>query len=332
MLTTSPSPSTPSVDPSTPAWRRFWFTGAVDTFGSTLPALMAPEGSSSPPLVAHWRRWIRELPEQGELLDVGSGNGVLLSHLLIALPDSALRGIGVDLTQPSLGWLEAFSPAQRLRIEFHGEVAAEKLPFETSRFVASTSQFGIEYADMSQAVPEVLRVLKPGARIGWALHHDAGRPARLAREELDHLQWLEQRGWFESAARVVAAIASPAGVSGSPAWADFERLVQELKEREAGTSCPDVLGDAVGWTNQCFILTQRHGPSRGLAALEQIRQLLGDIRTRLLDLTGHALSEPAWMELLSRLRGLGVTTHMSTGPLFDRGHLMGWWLDGQLGS
>lgn len=297
-----------------------------------MPALLAPEGSSAPPLVAHWRRWIRELPGEGELLDVGTGNGVLLSHLLIALPDSALRGVGVDLTQPSLGWLDAFSPAQRLRTEFRGGVAAEKLPFESSRFIASTSQFGIEYADMSRAVPEVLRVLKPGAPIGWALHHDAGRPARLAREELGHLQWLEQRGWFESVARVVAAVASHAGVSGSPGWADFERLVQELKQREAESSCPDVLGDVVGWTNQCFTLAHRHGASRGLAALEQMRRLLGDIRTRLLDLTGHALSEPAWTELLGRLRSLGVTTHMSTGPLLDRGHLMGWWLDGQLAS
>jgi SAM-dependent methyltransferase len=325
----------PGTDSSATAWRRFWSTGAVDTFGSTMSALLSPEGSGSPPLVSHWRRWMRDLPTHGEVLDVGSGNGVLLSHLLIALPASPVRGVGVDVTQPSLAWLEAFAPDQRLRIECHAGVAAENLPFETGRFVASTSQFGIEYADMSQAVPEVLRVLKPGARIGWAIHHDAGRPALLAREELGHIEWLEHVGWFEAVGKVAASMSAGHRSINAPApdsteWASFERLVQKLKKREAESSCPDVLGDLVVWTNQCLNLSRRYGAQRGLAYLEQMQQLLADSRTRLLDLTGHTLSEAAWMELLRNLQELGVATHSSTGPLFDRGHLMGWWLDGQL--
>jgi hypothetical protein len=65
--------------------------------------------------------------------------------------------------------------------------------------------------------------------------------------------------------------------------------------------------------------------------LQQARQVLIDIRTRLLDLTSHTLNEDAWAELLRRMQGLGVATRADTGPLFDRGYLMGWWFDGQLG-
>lgn len=329
-----PSAAPTDDTPSTAAWRRFWTTGVVDTFGSPLAALMAPESPDSPPLVAHWRQWLRSLPDQGELLDVGTGNGALLSHLLIAQPDSSLRGVGVDLSQPAVDWLAAFSPEQRARVECHGGVNAERLPFETGRFNACTSQFGIEYADLSVAVPEVLRVLQPGARIGWALHHGEGRPARLAREELTHLSWLDDQGWFVAAERALPAFARGRGASPSEAAAldlsaraSFDRLVKELKGRAVESFCPDVLQDVLSWTGQCFGLAQRDGPSRGLGALGRAAEMLADIRMRLLDLTSHTLDESAWDALLVSLRAEGVEPHAETGPLFDRGHLMGWWLN-----
>lgn len=332
-----PSAVPPADAPSTAAWRRFWTTGVVDTFGSPLGALMAPEGPDSPPLVAHWRQWLRSLPDQGELLDVGTGNGALLSHLLVAQPDGSLRGVGVDLSQPAVDWLAAFSPEQRARIECHGGVNVERLPFETRRFTACTSQFGIEYADTSVAVPEVLRVLQPGARIGWVLHHRGGRPARLAREELAHLDWLDDHGWFAAAERALPAFAKGRGLSpkenDAAAYApsarmSFDRLVQGLKDRAVESFCPDVLRDALSWTGQCFGLAERDGTPTGLAALVRVAQMLADIRLRLLDLTNHTLDEAAWDALLVWLRAEGVEPRADTGLLFDRGHLMGWWLNG----
>lgn len=330
----APSAAPPADAPSTLAWRRFWATGVVDTFGSPLTALMAPEGPDSPPLVSHWRQWLRSLADQGELLDIGTGNGALLSHLLVAQPDSSLRGIGVDLSRPTHDWLTAFPPEQSARIECRGGVNVERLPFETGRFAACTSQFGIEYADMSVAMPEVLRVLQRGARIGWVLHHGEGRPARLAREELAHLQWLADRGWFAAAAQALPSFArepAPTSMNTGPydplARVTFDRLVQELKGRAVESLCPDVLRDVLNWTGQCFGLAERDGPSHGLAALDRVAQLLADIRLRLLDLTSHTLDKPAWEALIAWLRSEGVEPHVDTGTLFDRGHLMGWWLN-----
>jgi Methyltransferase domain len=313
------------------AWQRFWATGAVDTFGSPLKALSAPVGPDSPPLVAHWRRWMVDLPDQGALLDVGTGNGVLLSHLLIALPQSRLRGVGFDLTRPTIGWLDAFPADQRSRIEVHGGVGAESLPFPASSFAACTSQFGIEYADMTRAVPEALRVLQPNARIGWVIHHDGGRPARLAREELDHIHWLHGQGWLDALEQMVRAIASGSvspttPAAQAPARAAFDRLVVDLRERAAESACPDVLHDVMGWTGQCLGLAQRNAAATGLEAIVRVRQTLDDIRHRLLDLTEHAVDESRWNYLLAQIRARGVVPHADTGPLFDRGHLMGWWL------
>lgn len=324
---------------SSSAWRRFWATGVVDTFGSTLAAFQAPVGTQSPPLFHHWRTWLSGLPAEGELLDLGCGNGALLCHLLLAGPGDGLRGVGVDLAQPSADWMASMPPDAHRRVQCRGGISAEQLPFEPGRFHACASQFGIEYADLSLAVPEALRVLRTDAHLGWALHHAGGRPAHLAREELSHVDWLEYNGWLAAAKALVSAAPPPttqhaAVQTGAGSWmharARMEELLAQLKQRVTHSSCPDLLADVATWTNHAFGLASRLGQAAGHSALRQIQTLISDTRTRLLDLTTHTLDESAWEELLRLLRSNGVVLGPNTGPLLDRGHLMGWWMHGQL--
>ncbi|WP_374673623.1 class I SAM-dependent methyltransferase [Ideonella sp.] len=283
---------------------------------------------------------MHELPDEGELLDLGCGNGAVLCHLLVARPGTPLRGIGVDLAPPTAAWMDTLAPSERARVECRGGISADALPFAAGRFVACASQFGIEYAQLERALPEALRVLRPGAHLGWALHHSGGRPARLAREELGHLDWLEQCGWLPAAAHLMSAVEAEAaqtparqpGGTVAAARARVAQLLDALKDRVAHSVCPDVLADAATWTNQCFDLARRQGVKAGHAALHQIETLLSDTRARLLDLVSHTLDEAAWRAILARLQAGGVALGPDTGPLEDRGHLMGWWVHGRLGG
>ena len=331
-----------------PAWRHFWATGAVDTFGSSVAAVLAPESEKSPPLVAHWRAWMRALPHPGELLDLATGNGVVLSHLLLARPESTWRGVGVDLTQPKPDWLLAVDAPLRERIAVRGEVSAESLPFESGRFCAVTSQFGIEYAALGRAMPEAVRVLQPGGCLGWVMHHAQGRPANLAREELAHLAWLEQVEWFTtitnaihgmdgtaspSQARSVAdetsggsaGARSPAGRGMRP---ELDRLGQALRARAASSTCPDLLMEVGRLTVHCLGMANRQQGASAVAQLTRFARALLENRTRLDNLVACALDGSSWEALLAQLRAQGIRMNADTGPLHDRGHLMGWWLHG----
>ena len=100
-----------------------------------------------------------------ELLDVGTGNGGS-----IAIP-AALRGarvVGSDITP------ELFDSARRRAAEAGVDVDwveadAQDLPFADDRFDRVTSTFGAMFApDHAKAAAELVRVCKPGGRIGMA--------------------------------------------------------------------------------------------------------------------------------------------------------------------
>ena len=59
-------------------------------------------------------------------------------------------------------------------IELTGNTDLSKLPFPDALFDGVTSQFGIEYADLAAATREAIRVLVPGGRGHFVLHHAGG--------------------------------------------------------------------------------------------------------------------------------------------------------------
>ena len=56
------------------------------------------------------------------------------------------------------------------RIEFRGGTNVEALPFGDGGFDAVVSQYGIEYSDLSRALPEAVRMVAPGGRIRFVVH------------------------------------------------------------------------------------------------------------------------------------------------------------------
>jgi SAM-dependent methyltransferase len=99
------------------------------------------------------------------ILDVacGSGNGALA-----AARRSWGDTVGVDFVPALLERARERAEAERLEVEFVEGDAAE-LPFEDAGFDVVTSIFGAMFApDQEKAAAELLRVCKPGGRIGMA--------------------------------------------------------------------------------------------------------------------------------------------------------------------
>jgi SAM-dependent methyltransferase len=104
------------------------------------------------------------LPDE-QVLDVacGSGNGAIA-----AARRAWGNTTGADFVPALLERGRERAAAERLEIEFV-EADAQELPFEDGRFDVTLSTFGAMFApDQEKAAAELLRVTKPGGRIGMA--------------------------------------------------------------------------------------------------------------------------------------------------------------------
>jgi SAM-dependent methyltransferase len=96
------------------------------------------------------------------VLDVATGSG----NTALAAARRHCNVIGVDFVPSPLERARARAVVERLRIEFR-EADAESLPFADASFDVVLSTFGVMFApDQARAAAELLRVCRPGGKIG----------------------------------------------------------------------------------------------------------------------------------------------------------------------
>jgi ubiquinone/menaquinone biosynthesis C-methylase UbiE len=105
-----------------------------------------------------------DLEAGSHVLDVACGNG----NAALAAARRWCKVTGVDYVPALLARAHERARADRLEVELL-EGDAEALPFEDARFDAALSTYGVMFApDHRRAARELLRVVRPGGRIGLA--------------------------------------------------------------------------------------------------------------------------------------------------------------------
>jgi SAM-dependent methyltransferase len=321
---------TPKPPAPTSAWTRLWASGAGDSFGGR-----AESGSGATvPLQHHWLTALAELRGPLQLLDVGTGNGVLLRWLLQACQDTSVQCIGVDLAESRPAWLQRRTAHEQARLRFLPGVAAQQLPLADASIDLVLSQYGLEYAPLAAALDELARVLSPQGQLWAVMHFLTARPPSLAREELTHVSWLRSSGWSHAAREMTEAmslVGHPAGqaeLARSARWQAvrqrFDAAQAALQQRAASSPCPDLLHDAQQWIAQVFRTSAARGAAAGTLGFEALSRQVEDTGLRLQDLLTHALDEAAVQFVTDRLAHHGFNCDWQ--PLHDQGHLMGLWL------
>lgn len=99
-----------------------------------------------------------------KVLDVAAGNG----NASLAAARRWCEVVATDYVPALLGRARERAAAERLKIEFQ-EADAEALPFAPASFDAVVSTFGVMFtADHDKATAELVRVCRPGGKIGMA--------------------------------------------------------------------------------------------------------------------------------------------------------------------
>lgn len=304
-------------------WSRYWQTGAAHSCGTSYGERYGGA------IAAFWQQVSGDTPEGSRLLDVATGSGAvprLWRHWRTTDHWDA-----VDLSTTPPAWLQDAGDG----VHFHGEVRAEALPFPPASFDLVTSQYGIEYADMQRAVPEVLRVLAPTGGVALVLHHRDARPVTLARTELAHLDWaLGTDGLVPACADMLGPAAAASTAEGRERLARdpaaeaarlrFNAAQTALRERTVTQDGADTLVEIRDAVGALIRLAMQRGESQARAGLARWQVALADHRWRLAELCTCALDPAAAQALAARFEQAGRRTTL--GSLVDGAHLMGWTL------
>lgn len=273
------------------------------------------------------------LAPDARVLDLGTGNGVLPRWLLQARAHDATQCDAVDAAPIAPTWWQARPAGERSRIRFHGGTPAESLPWHGPTFNAVTSQFGVEYGDLDRIWHEVQRVTLVGAQLRFVMHHPDSLPCTLALEEIGHVDWLLNGGWYAAAKAMlepISRLSSGAGqreLAQSTRWNGirhgFDAQQTALQARMSGSACPDLLSEAAhAVAQQVFGSAARLGQAAGHEALNGLKQWLVDTRTRLADMRAHAQSEGQMQAHGALLQERGWQT--SSRVAGQSGSVMGW--------
>lgn len=304
-------------------WTRYWASGAVHSCGTTYGEHYGGA------IAAFWRKTFDDTPAGSRLLDLATGSGAVPRLWRSWRTDDTWDAIDLASTVPP--WVSAAGTGLR----FHAAVHAESLPFQAASFDLVASQYGLEYCDLTHAVPEILRVRAPAGRVALVLHHTQSRPVSLARTELSHLDWaLGPDGLIGACVDMLdpaAGASTPQGrerlardPGAEAARLRFNAAQVVLRERASAGDGTDVLGEIRDMVGTLLQMAMRQSASDARSAMDSWMRALSDHRLRLEELCTHALDGRAVQALAAQLACAALRTDL--GTLEEDQHLMGWTL------
>lgn len=289
-------------------WSQYWhFDRIASCFDGAGQANYADE------IADGWRRFFETLPDGARILDLCTGNG---AAALIAAETARQRPGNFRIVAVDQADIDPTSHVSR-----HGEDYAsiiflrgteiEALPFPGAGFAAVISQYGIEYTDLDQSLPEAVRMVAPGGRIRFVVHAADGVVARDSRAVIaDADLLLEDIGLPGHAARCFEAVLAVERGGGDTVLADTHFAAFQTALERTARHVPQA-ADRTMFKNSGAVLLdtfQRRGHfdlEQLLAKAEQVQAEVTAHRGRLDALVRSAQSAREAEAMAGRLNALG---------------------------
>jgi len=311
------------------AWSKFWRD-------DNLSACTPDDDTTDSLLQEEWRSFFGSLNEKASILDLGTGNGAL-AVMAVSVETGNSRSFdvhGCDLAAIEPG-LYLQSHAEHLaRIQFHAETAMEKLPFGDETYDAVCGQYALEYSDVSESVPELMRVLRSGGPLKFLLHDAAGALHQRNQLQWQQAQTLLQSELFARTRKMLTAVVGGESAIQPETLEDGMRAIADLKDimdrlaKEFTDYTDRVLPERVfAAISHLAPLRHRHDMPQLLSLVDDIEQRLHAQSARLRAMLDAALDVDS-LQRLSALfisaRARDVYTRPATAGAHDT--LVGHWL------
>lgn len=304
-------------------WEAYYRGGAI----ATCP--MGPSSSYTLELRELWLGFFAALDDGARMLDVGTGNGAIA---LLAKEAATAAGRRFEIHGADLA---AIDPPRHVPdgaklfdgIVFHPGLPAERLGFPDGSFDAVSGQYALEYTDVGKALAEVWRVLRPGGRALFVLHHEQSVLIRNARESLKQAALvLEDTRILRKLRRHATAERESAGAA-RVTWAELSAAATRLQQSAASSPSPHVLHVVLDGVQKLLGLRRQ----LTAAAFErEVDRFERDVRAsvrRLQDLVDCAQSAGQMEAIVDTARRVGF----ECGPALLQHHagenLVGWRLE-----
>lgn len=311
------------------SWSRYWAAGHEHSCPTSFTGFYGPE------LRAFWRRQCQGLTAQDLVLDLGCGNGGLLRFLHSQFqPGESPRLCGVDAARLRTGGFGAGAPVITVyeRTSFHA------LPFPPASVSVALSQFGIEYDNTDEGWAELLRVLRPVARVAFVLHKRDSLLDRVAADEIVIGRAAFASGLFGHALAMVPYLQRATTEAGRAALS--QDRTAEAARADFNTACAAVEGFQgllrhAGYAGEILqgvtgVLSEV-ASGGGFAAgdrLESLRLGVEDHLTRIAALRASALDGEGLQRVRTRLLTAGFAL-AEAATISESGNEMGWTIEGQ---
>ncbi|GGW51173.1 class I SAM-dependent methyltransferase [Alishewanella tabrizica] len=146
-------------------------------------------------LAQFWQDTFAGLAGSAVMLDLGCGNGALSLLALRSGKASTILAVDFAAIDPCQLFADDHVLLTELKqISFHPSCKMEALPFAEHHVDLAISQFGFEYSDITQSLPELFRVLQPNGKAVLLCHDAASEISLLCKAGITVLNELLKKG------------------------------------------------------------------------------------------------------------------------------------------
>ncbi|MFK8016382.1 MAG: class I SAM-dependent methyltransferase [Gammaproteobacteria bacterium] len=309
-------------------WQHGFLTSCADAF----------DGNYGGSIARFWHDQFAALEREAVVLDVCTGNGAVaalaaqhgLDH------DLALRVVGVDLAAIEPSRALASQTELLERIEFFPRTSAAATPLDDACVALACGQYALEYTPLKDTVRELARVIRPGGRARFILHHSDSVILRTTAGELAHRPLLTGSDTLldaaEALAQCVAQATTPAARQALAHDPHAEACRQRLNDlaatvtqRARSSEQPEILHIALNYAKNGYSATLSQSFEAGRTILDRGRAEIDANFARLDDLSAAALDASGIEALRSDFARQGFDVAPAR-PFEHEGSLIGWTL------
>ncbi len=294
-------------------WSEYWSHGHMTSFSEEFKNNYEGE------LLNIWKPFIQQIKNGEKMLDICTGNGALLLIADEQINNTfSVKLVGVDFA-------DVLPVLERKRIQILPNINIHKLPFANQSIDYVTSQFGIEYSDIKTSLKEVSRVLKPGAKLQFVMHHKDSLIIKLNKTILSCYQAINSDdGVLNILSSMIAELEiASVGRENITGNQKTETLRQQLNENNQ--KLLNIDKEALYQTQFPSLVQQVFDPKNNFSKkrelIEKYQIEIKSACTRLCELCSAALDDSEIMAF-SKEAGDFMLGDMMSFPIFQEGNLL----------